>query len=269
MDRRDARGGPVDSAPGRHAGPPVAGGYIPAVHFHALTPLYDTFVRWLMLEARIKRQLVAQAGLEAGHRVLDLGCGTGTLTILMAERQPRARVVGLDPDRAILGIARRKAAARGAGVAWVEGMAHGLPFADDALDRVVSCLVFHHLAPAIKRRAAREAYRVLRPGGELHVLDFGRPREPVAVALSLVMRWLEEVDENIAGRIPDILTDAGFEGVAELDHTVTVFGSVSFYRAHKPRSRQETSPPGSGAFQAAADDAGRHDAGVPGRGLVV
>lgn len=208
--------------------------FIPAVHFHALTPLYDPLVRWLMPEEALKRRFVLQAGLGAGHGILDLGCGTGTLALMMKQSQPDARIVGLDADPAILGIARRKAAASGADVNWVEGLAHRLPFANGAFDRVVSSLVLHHLSPADKRRAAQEAYRVLRPGGELHVLDFGPPHEPISLALSLVTRWFEQVAENVDGQLPGIFAQAGFADVAEVDHRLTVFGSASFYRARKP-----------------------------------
>lgn len=224
----------LDGQPPSGPGADRSGHFIPAVHFNALTPLYDPLIRWLMPEAVIKQRLIEQARLAPGFGVLDLGCGTGTLAIRMKLAQPGAVISGLDADRAILDIARRKAVASGVDVTFVEAMAYRLPFRDGAFERVVSSLVMHHLTLPDKRRAACEAYRILRPGGELHVLDFGAPHDPASWALSLAMRWLEEVGDNIRGRLPAIFTEAGFEAVEELEHRMTVFGSVSFYRARKP-----------------------------------
>jgi len=112
--------------------------YIPALRFDWLTPLYDPLLRWVMREERFKRILVAQAGLQTGQRALDLGCGTGTLTIMLKRAYPGADVVGLDGDPRVLEIARRKAAEAGVGIAFDLGMAFDLPYLDNSFDRVVS-----------------------------------------------------------------------------------------------------------------------------------
>src|SRR5215210_1517043 len=87
--------------------------YIPALNFDLLTPLYDPVVKWLMPESKFKRHLVERARISAGHRVLDVGCGTATLTVLVKQTHPDAEVFGLDGDAKILGIARGKAAKAG------------------------------------------------------------------------------------------------------------------------------------------------------------
>jgi len=70
--------------------------YVPALSFDWLTPLYDPLLALTLREAKLKGRLIDQAGIEAGHDVLDVGCGTGTLAILVKTRVPGARVVGLD-----------------------------------------------------------------------------------------------------------------------------------------------------------------------------
>ncbi|MBI4400836.1 MAG: methyltransferase domain-containing protein [Nitrospirae bacterium] len=87
--------------------------YIPALRFRWLTALYDPVIRWTMRESTFKRRLVEQARLQKGHRVLDLGCGTATFTILLKQGSPDAEVVGVDVDPVILDIARTKAAQAG------------------------------------------------------------------------------------------------------------------------------------------------------------
>jgi ubiquinone/menaquinone biosynthesis C-methylase UbiE len=134
-----------------------------------LTRFYDPIVRWTTRESTFKQRLVKQAQIQ-----LDLGCGTGTLTILAKKSSPHARVAGLTGDAAMLEIARRKAAAGDVEVAFDRGSAVDLPYADHSFDRVLSSLLFHQLTRQNKRQALREVLRVLRPGGEPElVVDAG------------------------------------------------------------------------------------------------
>jgi ubiquinone/menaquinone biosynthesis C-methylase UbiE len=209
--------------------------YIPALGHAWLTPLYDPLLRWGMREEKFKRDLIAQARLEAGHRVLDLGCGTATLTILAKQLHPDATVVGLDGDPRILEIGRAKAAKAGVDITLDHGMAFQLPYPDSSFDRVLSSLVLHHLSREDKQRTAREVLRVLQPGGWLHVVDFGRPDNALASVVSLVMRRLERASDNIEGLLPEIFRLAGFAHVEETAHSMTVVGTLTLYQAEKPK----------------------------------
>lgn len=90
--------------------------FIPALHFHWLTRWYDPMMRCLFPESGIKTALVAQARIQSGQIVLDVGCGTGTLTLLIKQTEPNAIVYGLDMDPQVLNIARRKAEQAGEGI---------------------------------------------------------------------------------------------------------------------------------------------------------
>ena len=208
--------------------------YIPALTFDWLTSLYDPLMRWTMRESVFKRRLVEQAGLEKGHRVLDLGCGTATLTILIKKTQPGAEVVGIDGDRKILEIARDKVKREGLEIPFYEGMAFDLLCRDDYFDRAFSSLMFHHLTRDDKSRTVREIRRVLRPGGELHVADFGEPQNVFMRAISLVVRHFEEASDNVQGLLPEMFQKAGFEQIEETAHYMTIFGALSLYKARKP-----------------------------------
>jgi ubiquinone/menaquinone biosynthesis C-methylase UbiE len=149
--------------------------YIPALGHEALTPLYDPLLRWVMREEQFKRYLIQQAQIQSGYRVLDLGCGTATLTIRVKQAHPEAEVVGLDGDAQVLKIGRQKATRAGVAITLDEGMAYQLPYPEASFDRVLSSLVFHHLTHEDKEHALRESWRVLKPAGEIHIVDFGKP----------------------------------------------------------------------------------------------
>lgn len=208
---------------------------IPALRFQWLTPLYDPLIRLAMRESTFKRHLVEQVRLGDGYRLLDLGCGTATLTILLQQSAPKASVIGLDGDPQVLEIARRKVARVGLTVPLYHGMAYALPYSDNSFDRVVSSLMFHHLTHENKVCTANEAFRILRPGGELHVADLGRPHNALMSLISLVTRRLEQAADNVKGLLPVLIQEAGFDAVEETAQYATLMGTLSLYKARKPR----------------------------------
>lgn len=205
--------------------------YIPALCFKFLTPLYDPVLRRGMREQTFKNRLIHEAGLAPNTRVLDLGCGTGTLTILIKQSQPTADVVGFDGDAQVLDIARAKARQHGVNITLEQGMAYQLPYPNHSFDRVFSSLVLHHLTTQDRARALREVKRVLKPGGEFWVIDFGKPHNPLAFLVSRVMRNLERTKDLIDGLLPDQLQRAGFPRVEVVARFMTLFGTIVLYRA--------------------------------------
>ncbi len=207
--------------------------YIPALNFRWLTPLYDPILKWGMREEIFKKRLIEQAQIRPGFQVLDLGCGTGTLTLMIKQAHPQAEVIGLDGDPKVLEIAGEKAARTGVEITWARGMAWELPYPDDAFDRAVSSLVFHHLTTENKHRAFQEILRVLTPGGEFHMIDFGKPRTLEMKVMASVMRHFEETKDNLDGQIQKMLEKVGFRCVDETGYTASLFGPLSLFRAVK------------------------------------
>src|SRR5581483_15501 len=139
------------------------------LRFRSLTRLYDPVVRATTREREFKARLLRQASLGSGQRVLDLGCGTGTLAIEAKLAEPGLEVVGLDGDPEVLERARAKAGDAGVTIQFDEGLSTDPPYDDGSFDLVLATLFFHHLTRVDKLLTAREIARVLRPGGRLHV----------------------------------------------------------------------------------------------------
>ncbi len=211
--------------------------YVPALRFRWLTPAYDVVVRSTTRERTFKAALIEQAGIAAGQRVLDLACGTGTLSIGIKQRCPQATVTGIDGDPDILAIASRKAAAAAVPIQLDHGLSWQLPYPDTHFDCVVSSLFFHHLCWRDKERTARELFRVLRPGGQLHVADWGCPTGPVMRAAFVTVQLLDgfaNTRDNVQGKLMSLFEGAGFGDVAEASTFSTVLGTLALYRAVKP-----------------------------------
>lgn len=213
--------------------------YIPALGHAWLTGLYDPVLRFTTRETTFKSQLITQADLRAGHRVLDLGCGTGTLTVQIKRSQPDAEVVGLDGDPDVLRRAADKRDRAGVTLDLVQGLSDRLPFEDASFDRVLCSLLLHHLTTDAKRRTLAEVCRVLRPGGQLHIADWGAPQGPLMRAAFLLVQLLDgfaTTDDNVKGRIPAMLGDAGLVDVQVTGHLRTVYGTLSLVRGERPQT---------------------------------
>jgi ubiquinone/menaquinone biosynthesis C-methylase UbiE len=199
-------------------------GYLPAMGHDRLLRFYDPFTRLLGVRS-LHRTLADQADIASGHRVLEIGCGTGNLALLVAHRYRGATVVGLDPDPLALARARRKATRDGLPVQWDLGSAGDLPYPDASVDRVLSALMFHHLDEAEKHRALSEIKRVLRPGGRLHLVDFGGNHRGL---LARFTRRNPRLQDNAGDRIAARMREAGLTDVGELGRGRL---DVTFYRA--------------------------------------
>jgi ubiquinone/menaquinone biosynthesis C-methylase UbiE len=201
--------------------------FIPAAGHDWLLPLYDPLAR-LLGASSAHRQLVDQAQLQAGLRVLEIGCGTGTLTIQIKARHPSVDVVGLDPDPKALARARRKATREGVALQLDQGFSDHLPYADGSYDRVLSAFMFHHLLHEEKRQSLQEIRRVLRPGGSLHLLDVGSAHGGFG---GLIARFFHRGERGSSvDTILTLMQEAGFADPTEVSHRRAIVGRVFFCR---------------------------------------
>lgn len=208
--------------------------YIPALRFHWLTKIYDVIIGKFMPERRFKQALIDRAKLHGHEKVLDFGIGTATLSLMLKKALPGLDVTGVDVDKKVLYIAKKKTTQTGIRLKYYKGGA--LPFQDRHFDCVVSSLVIHHLTDSQKQVAFREILRVLQPGGGLVIADWGIPANRLQRLLFFLVQWLdgfETTTANLQGLVPDMIAAAGFRDVMRHERFQTVFGTLEILSAKR------------------------------------
>ena len=186
---------------------------------------YDALAAVLTLgrDRSLRDRLAELAQLTPGESVLDVGCGTGSLALAAKRRVgDTGSVSGVDASLDMIALATRKATRAGAAVTFRVGTAERLPYADASLDAVMATLMLHHLPVPLRRDFAREARRVLRPGGRILTVDFSAPSAGLLARLH--RRGGVSRDAMVA-----LLRDAGFRpttmgavGIADLQYVVAL-----------------------------------------------
>ena len=212
--------------------------FVPALGKSGSLDRYDAAIALMTREKRWRSDLLRFAEPRPGERIVDIGCGTGTFAIALKQAARESIVLAVDPDPAVLEIARAKAEVADAEIQWFEAMGDELDSIDalQQCDKIVSSLVLHQCPMDVKEAIAAQMFRLLQPGGTLFIADYGEQR-------SLLMRMLfrqiqlldgfEYTEPNAKGCVPEILTAAGFEAVDEIKVIPTPTGSIFIYRAKR------------------------------------
>jgi len=160
------------------------------------------------------RMVIEMAKIKSGDKVLDVGCGTGSLT-LTAKSYVGASgsVYGIDASPEMIVVARKKAKRSNTDAIFEIGLIEKISYPEATFDVVISRLVIHHLPDDLKRKAFAEIFRVLKPGGLLFIADFNPPSNPVYahVVLALVGHRMMQTNVRV---IPPMLIETGFVDVA-------------------------------------------------------
>lgn len=210
----------------------IEGGYLnisAALSYDAVTqyalPPNETWVRQSLIDSIQSKP----------RRILDLGCGTGSTTLMLKRAFPTAEVIGLDLSPPMLTVAEYKAHGAGLDISWRHGRAEQTRFPSASFDLITATLLFHETPPAVSRAILRESHRLLTPGGEMVVLDGNQKvlRE---------VEWLTQIFEE--PYIQDYAADstdawmgaAGFGAV----QTEEIWWLHQLSRGVKPLSNQES-----------------------------
>jgi ubiquinone/menaquinone biosynthesis C-methylase UbiE len=204
--------------------------YLPAAGHDWLLPLYDPIVKVFGGDAA-RRALVEQAALRPDQRVLEIGCGTGTLAVQIKRRRPLIDVFGLDPDAKALARAKEKAVRAAVSIQFDEGFAGSLPYPDASFHRVFSSFMFHHLSADDKRTMLDEVRRVLKDDGEFHMLDFESPKDGSRGFIARLVHSDGEMQGNADGAILGFMKNAGFTEAKKVSRRTMLFGVAAYYWA--------------------------------------
>ena len=152
-----------------------------------------------------------------GEKVLDVGCGTGAMTIL-AKRAvgDEGEVEGIDIAPKMIQKARKKASALNLHIGFTVASIDELPFPDEYFDLIISSMMFHHLPVNIKRSGLKECYRVLRDEGRLFLSDFCSPPFLTAPIMALMFLWRKSTRFQLFGRLPGLMKTSGYRDITLL-----------------------------------------------------
>ena len=167
------------------------------LRFAKLAPFYDLGVRLcgFMLggEERVRRRVVDLLPLRGNEQILEVGCGTGTVTLMLSRRlQQEGRAFGVDPSPQMLIRAQRKLRSDPLPAMFLQGSGDQLPFVDSSLDCVVCFLSLHEMSHPDRIAALQESVRVLKPDGYLLIGELHRPSSPVGKFLLRLLLLVEE-----------------------------------------------------------------------------
>lgn len=210
--------------------------YIPALKYNWLTKIYNPLIAFTMPEKKFKMALIKQANIKPKQTVLDFGVGTATLSLLVKQEYPEAFLYGVDIDDKILKIAKQKAEEQKIEITLTKYNGEKLPYPDNYFDSVLSSLVFHHLDVNQKQKSLVEINRVLKPNGELHIADWGKPSHVGMRLLFYLVQFLDgfkTTRDNVKGLLPDYMKCSNFNSVEEGKTYNTIFGTLCLYKGLK------------------------------------
>jgi ubiquinone/menaquinone biosynthesis C-methylase UbiE len=165
-------------------------------------------------KSRFRRRQVEMAKLREGETVLEVGCGTASLTVLARAAVGRGgRTEGVDIAPRMITAARAKAARLNLDIGFRVASVDELPYRDGTFDVVLSSLMFHHLPVPIKKAGLREIYRVLKTDGRLLLSDFCSPHWLTVPLMGLLLVWMPGTRHQLFGQLPSLIRESGFRGV--------------------------------------------------------
>ncbi len=211
--------------------------YVPVLRYRLLTPFYDAAIALLTRETTWRKAVLEALAPKPEERILDIGCGTGSLLALIKQQEPRARLFGIDPDPEIVAKAKSKLDDAG-DIEVINDMGDALDrhFEPDSLDAVVITLVLHQVPVGGKEAIIHTAFRALKPGGRLIIGDYAiQPTWLMRQCFKIIqtLDGYELTQPNADGILTELAEKAGFSGVDLEAEVNTPTGAISVISCQK------------------------------------
>jgi ubiquinone/menaquinone biosynthesis C-methylase UbiE len=206
-----------------------------ALRYSFLNRFYDAVTSLTCREKYFKTEMIKLADTSENGPVVDIACGTGTFIGMYRKVHPDARIIGIDADQNILEIARHKTRDLDS-IEYVCSYSNGINLEDESAGAVYTGLFYHHLDYKNKLDTSKEALRILKKNGKYVICDWGRPSNIFTQIGFFMVRILDGFDttlDNYQGKIPGILSQAGFQNVIEHKSIDTVFGTLRIWSGEK------------------------------------
>jgi len=210
--------------------------FIPALGYDFLTAFYDLTIKLTMPEKKFRGLLVEEINPQKGEKILEFGFGTGQNLLLVKKKNHDIDLRGLDIDPKVKEIAAYKLAKNALDIPLDLYDGSKFPYQDDQFDKVYSCLVFHQLDAETKLNCLKEIHRVLKPSGNLIIADWGKAQNRLmrlSFGLVQLLDGFKTTNDNVTGRMPEFIEEAGFRNVIVKNSINTAIGTFSYFQANK------------------------------------
>lgn len=195
-------------------------------------PYYDATV-WLMScgrEKAIRKETIKLAFLKSGDRILEVGCGTGSLTIEAKKAAgPSGEVQGIDAAPEMIEVARKKALKAGLDIGFKVGLMEQIPFDDDYFDGVLCSFMIFHMSCDSRRKGFGEIYRTLKPNGTLLIVDIEPPSNPFLKGI-LTLVLSNRMLQHGVSELKPLMRNAGLQSI---ERGISQFKMLGYMRGKK------------------------------------
>jgi ubiquinone/menaquinone biosynthesis C-methylase UbiE len=209
--------------------------YNPPLYFHFLTPVYDSLFRLLLPSEKIRKTSIQLLDYDIPTDIVELGSGTGALTLPLAKQFPSCRISAVDIDRKSNAILHKKIWKNSIGNVQVqEALSYHLPFETGSVSVVFASLLFCNLPLKLKYDTMQEAKRVLHKNGKLLITEWGPPLTLLSKTGFMVLKAIgrNNITDLSNGMLPNYLKANGFT-CSQKQTLNTLFGTLYFYQAEK------------------------------------